>query len=127
MPEKIPVQKQENILERIKLPDDPAWIKKLERKLDEYRERLEKKRLENSNLDRNSFTTTIYKIALLANLLSEHEIVVEDIARKLSDQYGGINRKDFDKAVFIIFDNATTGGNLTKPGMGLKKEIEEVE
>jgi len=105
------VERSKDVQIIIKLPEDPARVEKLKLKLDEYRERLDKKR----------DSDTIYKIAILSNVLAHGEANTEEIAKELSSLYGGINRSDFDNAVIVIYDYVIAGGTgLTKPGMGLE-------
>ena len=106
----------------IKLPDNPERVKKLEQKLEEYRVRLAKEKTPGSGATPNHINDTTYKIAILANVLEFGEIGVEDIAKQLSEMYGGINRGDFMNAATVVYNYVTAGGSsTTKPNMGLKE------
>lgn len=122
----------------LELPkDNPERIENLTLKLAQYRERLEKQKAKNPNVSPEDFThleeaqDSLYKISLLSRLLAPDadgkykytEVDTEEVAKDLAELYGGLNRKAFNRAVMVIFDYVMTGGNLTKPGMGLKKKI----
>jgi hypothetical protein len=105
----------------ITLTDNPNVKRGLVLKLEEYRERLEKEKAINKKADPNSFTDTIYKIALLARLLSDDSVNTEDIAKDLSNLYGGINRRDFENAMLVISDYAKAGADRKDRGVKPEK------
>jgi hypothetical protein len=86
----------------------------LERKLMEYRERLEPLKPPAPQMD------TICKIAVLEALLSDNRLNTHDLSQELFQKYGKLfDLKIFDVACSVIIDYCDTGGQNVWGGTGL--------
>lgn len=107
----------------IKIGEDRA---RLRAKLDEYKERLNKKQkvkpygAPETQLDFD----TIYKIAITQKLVDDGEVNTHDLSRSLVAQYQTFNSELFNEACAVIQDYITTGGRNVIGGTGLPK-VEE--
>ena len=91
-------------------------------KLAEYKKRLE----DNSYKPPWAQWDTVYKIAVVEELLEHGEVNTYELSRKLAEQAGGVfDVGAFNNACAVIQDYITTGGKDVIGGTGLPKKPQE--
>ena len=109
---------------KIKLPKDPDLVKRLQDKLEEYKQRLEKEKKEVDDGYRapelviHMLAETNYKIAVLEKLFLEGEVNTYELSRELNSRDKQLNSDAFNNACGVIDDYCTTGGKNTQGGSG---------
>ena len=108
---------------KIVLPKDEVLKGKLERKLEEYKGRLEKldDGYKHPELIRRCNIDSEYKIAVLERLLADGEVNTHAVSLELHKKYGIIDIEAFNNAAGVIEDYCMTGGiKNTYGGTGLR-------
>lgn len=85
----------------------------LERKLAEYRSRLNEFGAPETQFD------TIYKIAVVERLVETGEVDTQNLSRELVAKYGTFDTASFNNACGVIADYIKTGGKNVAGGTGL--------
>lgn len=111
---------------KLVLPDDKELVAKLERKLTEYKKRLE----EQKEIADDGWTAkervaeltseTRHKIAVLEELLTNKVIDTHELSRRLKQEDKFYSVRYFERACAVINDYVTTGGEQSSGGTGLK-------
>ncbi|MGE5238264.1 MAG: hypothetical protein ACM3ON_05625 [Chloroflexota bacterium] len=104
----------------ISLPDDIEAVRKLQRKLGEYRQRVEVARKKYAADNGSLFFDTISKISILEVLLLEGEASTCSVARETATKYPGIDSRTFRNACAVIEDYCRDGGRGVWGGTGLR-------
>lgn len=98
----------------ISLPNDETRREQVQKKLKEYRGRMQPYRAPELQME------NICKIAVLERLLRDGQVNTWDFSRKLAEEYGsGFNSNDFSLACAVIDDYCKTGGANLRGGTGL--------
>lgn len=98
----------------ISLPNDETRRKQLQKKLEEYRRRMQPYRAPELQME------NICKIAVLEKLLQNGQVNAWDFSREMAREYGpGFNTNDFSLACTVIDDYCKTGGANLRGGTGL--------
>jgi hypothetical protein len=103
----------------IVMPDDIQTVKKLQRKLKEYRQRIAVARQEHALDNHCHFSDAISKISILEAILLEGEVSTYCVARELAAQYPQIDPKTFRNACAVMEDYCGNGGRSVWGGTGL--------
>ena len=99
----------------IKLPKDSNTREKLERKLEQYRDRIDNyPDMERVILDSR------YKIAIVEELLDKGKVKEHPLAKQIQREYGSIDEIAFDSAYTVIEDYCKTGGKHVMLGSGFR-------
>jgi hypothetical protein len=115
----------ETLKGQIKLSENKLIVKALNDKLLEYKERLGAEMKEQPYKAPEQYSNdTVYKIAVLDELLKNGEVNTQELSRELKEKYGFINIDDFDNACGVIEDYNETGGKNNSGGTGFKIEQE---
>ena len=107
----------------IAIPADPTRKEQLQKKLEEYWERLDLPRYASYR------TSTLMKIEILSRMLEEGEIFTDGLLEELKKKYAGSTEFGHEIATELIFadacvvinDYCTTGGVNILGGTGLPK------
>lgn len=98
----------------ISLPSDEARRKQLQKKLEEYRGRMQPYHAPELQME------NICKIAVLERLLRDGQVNAWDFSRELAEEYdSGFDSNDFSLACAIIDDYCKTGGANLRGETGL--------
>jgi hypothetical protein len=110
---------------KIQFPEDLQTVRALQKKLQEYKERLGEEMKNDPYKTPEMFTDTTYKIAVLEKLLLQGEVDTHALSREIHEKFGNLNTSDFDNACSVIEDYAKTSGKHTTGGTGLIIEEEK--
>lgn len=104
----------------IVLPSNPEIKKKLGRKLEEYRKRVEKHVEENPTMHPALIygSSLGYKMIILERLLQEGVVDTWQLSLELEKKYGIVYNDQFNNAAAVIEDYCTTGGKKVYGGTG---------
>lgn len=110
------MQNIQNESPTIELPDREGVKENLEAKLREYKERLEM-----HSTDEYIVTNSIYKIAIIEELLKNGKVKTWKLSRKLNRKHGCVDDAQFVSACHVIADYCRTGGRHVHGGTGFYK------
>jgi hypothetical protein len=96
----------------IKLPADTVRVAQLQRKLEEYKQRLEAEKKRGDN-----YGDTMCKISVLSTLLTDHQASFDEVRSKL--EIAGESVYRLEVAFHVISDYCFTGGEHVFGGTGL--------
>lgn len=103
----------------IRLPEGPERVAQLQRKLEEYKGRLNP--MQHPDLQVLSDPDTTHKIAVLEALLRDKQVVTHDLCRELANKWGQrFDGYSFNNACAVIDDYCQTGGEHAVGGTGLR-------
>lgn len=102
------------------LPQKNKIRARLEKKLNEYENRVEQlKRLcphDNPEISYNSFNG--YKALLVRRLFLRGEVQSREMAEELREEFGTLDTDNYNNAVRVISDYCRTGGRNVRKGSG---------
>ena len=102
----------------IKLPDDPTRRKQLEKKLEEYKGRLDS--FQHPELQMRLHPHSKCKELVLQKLLQDSEVNTPQYSLELAQEFGdAFDVEEFADACGVINDYCETGGQRNNGGTGL--------
>lgn len=123
-PSETKIESPEKKSPKIELPSDIETIRKLQKKLREYKTRLEEEKgqkIKTHTAPEQDFVAladTHYKIAVLEKLLLEGSVNTYELSRELNEADGMFDASAFDNACGVIEDYVETGGERNVGGTG---------
>jgi len=94
----------------IELPTDQIFVKRLRAKLEEYRQRADPFKAPEMQIG------TLYKIAILEELLKTGKVVTHELSKKLAEKHGSLDPEKFENSCGVIQDYCRTGGQHVRKG-----------
>lgn len=113
-----PIEEEEG--PKIVLPNSADTKGRLEKKLEEYKERIKNKAIEKPYQAPEVIWSTGsgYKLLILEELLREGVVYTWKFSKKLEERFGFVAKEKFDNAAAVIDDYCKTNGTRTYGGTG---------
>ncbi|MFW6013537.1 MAG: hypothetical protein ACOCQG_00020 [Candidatus Nanoarchaeia archaeon] len=104
----------------IKKPEDATLVNRLEKKLNEYKGRIDKKQEKSPQTPYNELLNTGsgYKAMILGNVLFNERADTDRLYKNLESKMGGIDKIAYNNAVGVINDYINNEGRNTIGGTG---------
>ena len=105
---------------KITLPSDEIIKGKLEKKLEEYKKRVEEIKFQNpcTYPALIQSTTSAYKAEIVERLLKEGHVDTWQLSKELNEKHNYFDVRNFENAAAVISDYCKTGGKNVRGGTG---------